>query len=80
VPQADDSGFPDHRRQNRTSETVERIFDKSNFKTAQISWHLDIPIPVLASQAFFEYRLQQIAHGQELFWAAPDLKLQDAFT
>jgi hypothetical protein len=75
-----DPGFPDHRRQNRASETVERAFGKCNLETAEIAGRLDIPNRVAASQKFFEYRLQRMADGQELFLTAPDLKLPDAFT
>jgi hypothetical protein len=40
---------------------------------------VDIPIRVRTSQTFLEYRRKQAAHEQELFRAAPDLKLQNAF-
>jgi hypothetical protein len=59
---------------------VERVFDKSNLETAKIPGCMDMQIRAIASQNFSEYRLPQMAHGQELFWTAPDLKLQDAFT
>jgi hypothetical protein len=59
---------------------VERAFDKSNLETSEIAGRLDIPIRVAASQTLFEYRLQRMADGQELFLTAPDLKLPDAFT
>jgi hypothetical protein len=75
-----DTGFPDHQGQNQTSETVERVFHKSNLEIAEMIGCLDIPIRVTGSQTRFQYRLQHMAHGQELFRTAPDLKLQDAFT
>jgi hypothetical protein len=59
---------------------VERVFDKSNFETAEIAGRLDMPIRVIASQAFLEHRLQRMAHDPGVFWTAPDLKLQNAFT
>jgi hypothetical protein len=75
-----DPGFPDHRRQNRASETVERVFDKSFFETTEITGRLDIPLRLIASQIFFEDRFERMVHGQERFRTAPDLKIQNAFT
>jgi hypothetical protein len=79
ILQADDPGVPDHRRQERTSETRESVSKKSNIGTAEIAGRLNIPIRVVASLAFFEYHPQQMAHGQELCRADPDLKLHHAF-
>jgi hypothetical protein len=49
-----DPCFLDHRRQNGTCETVERVFDKFNFETAEIAGRLDIAIRIITSQTFSE--------------------------
>jgi hypothetical protein len=44
-----DPGFPDQRPQNRTSETMEKVFEKFSFETAEIVGRPEIPIRVIAS-------------------------------
>jgi hypothetical protein len=80
IRQADDPRFADHRRQDRTSETVKKVLDESNLEIAEVVRHWEISIRVIASTIFFECRVRQMSHGQEVFRTAFDLKLQDAFT
>jgi hypothetical protein len=63
-----------------TSETLENGLKKSNVENAEVAGVWRFQFELLPPKHLFEYRLEQMIHGQELFPTAPDLKLHDTFT
>jgi hypothetical protein len=79
IPQADDPGFPNHRRHIPKQLAPAEIFNLMIHETAKIGGTLDIPVNVLITPAFHDYLIKIMESAILVVRNVPGLNLSEAF-